>query len=339
MYCTAISNSTRIILSFIFVIAFTASALAQIVGQGTDTGLGGTNTIGGYVIGPEGQRVERRIQVRLETPTRGSRNGMTDEKGNFLFTRLPAGNYTLVIDKEKEFAPITYSVDIIQLRGSPPQNYHLSLKLASRPKRDTKPGVLNVAFADVPKEALDHFSKAQELALAKDPKGSILELEQAIKLHPTFMLAYNEMGIEYLRLNELARAEASFKEALKIQPEAFQPLMNLGIILVQTKRFDHAEPILRSALKAEGSAPVAHYFLGQALANLGKFDEAEKELTTALKDGGPEVKEAHRTLAIIYGSRGDRKRQVSELETYLKLAPNVSDAAQLRQLLKQLKSP
>jgi Flp pilus assembly protein TadD len=102
--------------------------------------------------------------------------------------------------------------------------------------------------------------------------------------------------------------------------------MNRGIALVTMKRYADAEPVLRHARKINEQAAVVRYFLGQALANLGRFDEAEKELVAAVKLGGNEMKEAHRILAIIYSSRGDKKQAASELETYLKLSPNARDA-------------
>ena len=113
--------------------------------------------------------------------------------------------------------------------------------------------------------------------------------------------------------------------------------MNRGIVLVQMQRYGEAEPVIRAALKLQEQSPVAHYFLGQALANLGKFDEAETELVTAVKTGDPAVREAYRTLAIIYSAKGNKKAAAMQLETYLKLAPQAPDAAQLRQVIAQLK--
>src|SRR5439155_1218755 len=79
---------------------------------------------------------------------------------------------------------------------------------------------------------------------------------------------------------------------------------------------------------------VGHYYLGRALAYLQRYDEAEQELNSAIKLGGDEMKEAHRYLAAIYNVRGDKKRAISELETYLKLAPNSKDADHIRQLIR-----
>jgi len=317
---------------------YITSAVAQIIpGEGMDSGLGGGNIIAGTVLSASGQRLTRRVQVRLETMTRGSRVSTTDDNGNFIFRGVPSGNYTVVIDKEPEYEPLQQVVDVIQLRGAPAGTYTLSLQLKMKASADAKPAVINADFVGVPKAALEHFAKAQEMSKAKDFQGAIGELELAILQHPKFMLAHNEMGVQYLRLNNSAKADEFFLAALDIDPEAFSPLMNRGILLVTQKKYAEAEPVLSHALKIKSDSPVAHYFLGQSLANQGKFPEAEKELVQALSTGGPEMNEARRLLAILYSARGNKSDAAKELETYLKLAPNAPDAQRLRETIKQLK--
>jgi regulator of sirC expression with transglutaminase-like and TPR domain len=55
--------------------------------------------------------------------------------------------------------------------------------------------------------------------------------------------------------------------------------------------------------------------------------------------GGDQMKESHRYLAGIYSQKGDKPRAISELETYLKLAPNSEDADRLRQIISDLRNP
>ena len=152
-----------------------------------------------------------------------------------------------------------------------------------------------------------------------------------------FMQAFNELGVQYLKVNQLQNADEAFQAALKIEPDAFAALINRGIANVMMERYGEAVPIFRKALKKNDQSPVGHYFLGQSLANLGLFNDAEKELLTSLTLGKEEMKEAHRLLAIIYSSRGDKKQAADQLETYLKLAPNVPDADQLREKIRQLR--
>ena len=314
------------------------SSAAQFVPPAqSDTNLGGSNTITGMILMPSGQRLSRPVSIRLQTPTKGDRVVVSDEFGKFTFRGLTSGDYTIVIDKEKDFQPLTQMVSIIQPRGFPPVTQTISLRLLSRASTDTKPAVVNADLAGVPAPAIEHYNKAIELATAGDRKAAIEELNSAIAMHPSFMLAFNEKGVQYLRLNELEKADEAFVNALKISPEAFAPLMNRGIVLVTLKKFAEAEPVLRKALTAKKDTPVAHYFLGQALANLGNFAEAEKELGIAISTGGPELKEAHRLRAILYSARGDKAAAANELEVYLKLAPNAPDAGRLKAAIAQMR--
>ena len=262
---------------------------------------------------------------------------MTDEYGNFVFRGVPPNDYVVVIDKEQDFEPFSQNVSVIQPRGMPPQTYYLSIRLELKGRTETKPGVLNAAFVNVPKPALVHYDKAVEQAKKGDHHGAIEELKLAIKEYPSFMLAFNELGVQYLKLNQLENADEAFQSALKITPDAFAALINRGIANFMMKRFGEAVPILRKALAKNDQSAVGHYFLGQALANLGRFEDAEKELLASLQLGKEEMNEAHRLLAVIYVLRGAKKQAADELEAYLKLAPDAPDAEKLRDKIRQLR--
>jgi len=270
--------------------------------------------------------------------TRGDRISTTDENANFVFRGIPPGDFVVVIEKEQDYEPFSQTVSVIQPRGMPPQTYYLSVRLVLKGRADTKPGVLNVELANVPPRALVFYQKALEQAQAGKNKDAIEQLNQAIAEYPGFMLAFNELGVQYLQLGEMEKANESLEAALKIAPEAFEPLMNHGIALVRLNRFAEAVPELRAAIKQKDKSPVGHYYLGRALAYQQRYDEGEKELNFALQLGGDEMKEAHRYLAAIHNVRGDKQGAITELELYLKLAPNSKDADHLRQLIKDLRN-
>lgn len=334
------SNYRHLIVAVVLWLCFTGSVFAQvstISDTESQTSLGGMNSIIGTVFAPSGRPLERRIRVRLSTMTRGDRVFTTNENGAFAFRGLPTGSYTVTIDKEADYKPVTTSVDLRQFRGGPAQVYTLNIRLEFKDREVAKPAVLNAEFANVPKKALDHYNTAIEHAKKGDRAGAVEQLKLAIAEHPSFTQALNELGVQYLKLNRLQEADEAFQSALKIDPESFPALINRGIANIMMKRYGEAVPILRKALKTDEESAVGHYFLGQSLANLGLFDEAEKELLTALKLGKEEMKEAHRILAIIYSARGDKKKAADELETYLKLAPDTADAETLKEMIRKLK--
>lgn len=328
--------AVAVVVSLCFVVSVSAQ-ISTISDSESQTGLGGMNSIVGTVFAPSGRPLEHRVRIRLSTMTRGDRIFTTNQNGNFAFRGLPAGSYTIAIEKEEAYKPLTQTVDIIQFRGAPAQTYTLNVRLEFKDRVEVKPAVVNAEFADVPKKALDHYNEAIELGKKKDHLGAIEQLKLAVTDHPSFTQAFNEMGVQYLKLSRLQEADDAFREALKLDPESFPALTNRGIANVMMKRYGEAVPVLRKAVKKHDQSAVVHYFLGQALANLGLFDEAEKELLSAIKHGKEEMKEAHRILAIIYSARGAKPQAANELETYLKLAPDTPDAEKLREMIRKLK--
>ena len=265
---------------------------------------------------------------------------MTDDNGVFSFRRLAPGAYSLVIDAEKEFETVNEQLNIGQ--GFRPGNQSeamipVQIRLKPKAAASFKPEVMNAELANVPKTAMQLYNQALELAQAGKSKDAIDELKQSITEYPNFMLAFNEIGVQYLRLNEFSKADEALRSALKISPDSAIALMNHGIVLTHMGKFEPAVSELENGLKQKEQSANGHFYLGQALANLGRFGEAEQHLTRAVALGGDEVKDAHRFLGAIYLQRGERERGVAELETYLKLAPKANDAEQVRQIVRQNK--
>jgi Flp pilus assembly protein TadD len=293
----------------------------------------GGGGISGMVTASNGLRLSRHITVRLRSMDKGDRVATTDDKGNFSFTGVPRGDYVVIIDKEQEFEPYSESVSIRTGAGeSPFLNIRLRLKGEAK-----SAGVFNAELANVPARAVAFYNKAQEQAA--NPKAAIEQLQKAIAEYPNFMLAYNELGVQYLRLGELNKADESLAKAMKLAPDSATPLLNHGILLTVMGKFPLAVTELQTALKEKDQSANGHLYLGQALANLGHFAEAETQLTRAIELGGEEAKDAHRFLGGIYLQRGEREKALAEFETYLKLAPKAKDADNIRELIRRSKNP
>lgn len=310
---------------------------STILDSSSQTNMGGINSIVGTVFGPGGKPLAKRVRIKLSSITRGDRIMTTDENGNFAFRGLPAGSFTVIIDREPEFEAYQSEVDVRQFRGAPAVQQTLNINLKFKDRPEEKNEVVDAEYASVPQPAMLKFRSAADHAAKGDRLAAIEELKLAIKAYPAFTQAHNELGVQYLRLNQLESADEAFQGALKVDPNYGAALINRGIANVMMQRYGEAVPVLKKAKKIDESSAVCRYFLGQALANLGLFDDAEKELVAALTLGKEAMKEAHRTLAIIYSSKGDKLKAANELETYLSLTPAAGDAEQLRAAIKQLK--
>lgn len=304
----------------------------------SQTSLGGNNSIIGTVFHPSGRPLQQRVRIRLSTMTRGDRVFTTNENGAFAFRGLPSGSYKITIDREVEYKPYTTSVDILQTGGGGrPTPTFVTVNIRLEYKGRNKAGIVSAEFLSIPEKARIHYHKGTENSKKGNREAAIEEFKQAIAEHSSFTMAFNELGVQYLKLDRLEEADQAFQSALKIDPHSFPALTNRGIAIIMMKRYGEAVPVLRKALKENDQSAVCHYLLGQALANLGLFDEAEKELVVSLKLGKEQTKEAHRILAIIYSSRGAKKQAAKELETYLKLSPHTPDADQIKEMIRRLK--
>lgn len=317
-----------------------ALAMGQLVGgltESTNTRLGGNNYIAGTVYTPDGVPIRTRMRIKLASQEWGDILSTTDESGKFVFSEVGAGLFTIIIDREKEYEPVSHEINITKARNIVPETYFVTIRLRAIEDKRPKAGVINAANAGVPKVALDHYESASKLAQGKDYEGAIKELKLAVSEYPAYVNAHNQIGMLYLRLNKLDNAESAFKAALKIDPVAYEPLLNRGIALYRLEKFKDAETSFRATLKVKPDSGVAHYYLGRTLNKLGRNEEAETAFLTCLKTSPDDFKEAHRLLAAIYLDRGALPRVIEELEAYLKVVPTAPDAENLRKVIEQAK--
>lgn len=188
--------------------------------------------------------------------------------------------------------------------------------------------------------------------------------------------AYND-GVNLLRAGDLAGAAPKFVEASTLNPELPEPLAALAEVYLELGRHAEALTAadrylalkagdargLRArydALKALGDSEKAHATLdalvaaeptaettairlfneGAELTRAGKFDEAAVwfERVVEIAPTNPQFAKAHYVLGLTYAKDEAKKARAREqLQTFLQMAPNDSDAETAKQLLDYLK--
>jgi tetratricopeptide (TPR) repeat protein len=271
---------------------------------------------------------------------------VTDSEGMFYFNGLTAGQYTVIVEAGEDFEIFREVVEI-----DPPINVNPNIYLPPSPRTfnvmadlrlkgtiRNRPGVINAALAAVPKAALKEFKKALEAQGKGDTNLAIEKFSEAVRLHPQFFEAHAELGSLYLRTNQLEKAVESLRAALGLNDKNPNVRLNYGIALLNKKEMAEAEREFREVIKADKTAATAHMYLGIALLGLKRNDEAETVLLQAisLKDD-EKLAQAHRYLGGIYWGKGNYARAAEELEKYLKLAPNATDAAKIREIIRNLR--
>jgi Tfp pilus assembly protein PilF len=334
---------------FILLLSLTVS-YAQKTSGINSWGTEGNEEIQGRVFFPPGDKSSARPVVKLQSLSSPEMTGVTDRDGKFRFTTLRPDEYTVIVEGGDEYEKASETITIgnsgpVPAQGVPSQYavplvYQVQIYL--KPKRSNtttgQPATSNTVFANVPVPARDLFEQALENARAGNHVKAIEQLKSAISQAPRFVLAYNELAVQYLKTGQAAQAVETLKEALSINPEDFTLRLNYGIALLNQKKFETAETELRLATQNHnGDSPAARYYLGLALMSQQKFDGAQSEFESVIKNGGNKLALAHRYLGGIYWRNKNYREAADELEKYLKLEPKAPDAEKIRGTIKELR--
>lgn len=152
-----------------------------------------------------------------------------------------------------------------------------------------------------------------ELAVAYFGKGQTTDaldhLKQSIAADSSLFEAYNLRGLIYMRLNDVALAEESFKRALAINAKAATVQHNYGWLLCQQDRMSEALQLFGAALVNPAYGDKAKTWMTQGLCQQknGQLADAETSLSRSYElDPGNPI--AAYNLALMGFQRGEYVR-------------------------------
>jgi Tetratricopeptide repeat len=213
---------------------------------------------------------------------------------------------------------------------------------------------LNAAPYQAPKEARAAYEKGMEA----EKKGHLPEarkyFETAVAIHPRYASAWFELGRILQKDSQKDAAREAYAKAGTIDPKFAQPFVSLAAlaygagswteVLEYTKHVLDLDPW--SDINANGYVadldPVnyrqIYFYEAAANFNLNRIDAAEKSGLKAehYLDVGTHFLRLHVLMAEIFVRKSKFEAAISELKTYLELAPGAFDANLIRARLAQL---
>ncbi len=125
------------------------------------------------------------------------------------------------------------------------------------------------------------------------PTVALDEIKQSLAADPTYAEAYNLRGLVYMRLDDAALAEDSFRRSIALVPRDPNTLHNYGWLLCQQRRFGDATAQFNAALAVPSYRDNAKTLMAQGVCQVqaGERAEAERTLLQAyeLDAGNPVV--------------------------------------------------
>jgi Tfp pilus assembly protein PilF len=253
----------------------------------------------------------------------------TDGFGSVIFARLRPAKYKLRVGGVGVVTTETGELDLTD--SGPNSTIYVSVKKEASDRIGS--GLLSVADMSVPSAAKKEFDKGTESMEKKKWTEAKDHLSRAVSIYSKYALAYNNLGVTYVKLGQGAAAVESFQNALRFDENMGQANFYLGQFYYDNKDYKQAEPCLQRAAVAEPRNPQILLALANAQMQNGETDPA---LANAKKvhslPNHQKFAIAHLIAAQILSNRGDNQKVAEEYRQFLMedpsspLAPRVKDA-------------
>lgn len=174
--------------------------------------------------------------------------------------------------------------------------------------------------ADVvmPSEESDQRRRARvrlELASRYFEQGqttvALEEVRLALATDPGFAEAFNLRGLVYMRLNDLALAEESFRQALRLDPREAGTAHNYGWLQCQQGRYAQAVVLFDQALASTVYTDKSKTWLarGMCLQRAGQLAEAEQSLSRSYELDPANPITGYNLAQLLFDRRDDERAQ------------------------------
>lgn len=152
-------------------------------------------------------------------------------------------------------------------------------------------------------------------------QDAIREAQEATKLNPGFVNAYESVGLCQEALGKYDEAIRAYRQAVQLNHKPTcspWPGLNLGALLVKINRLDEAEGALKDSLQCDDRFPNAHYQLGLLLEKQGRDAEAIEQLQKAVSLK-PDFADPYYALGRAFRRVGEKTKAQLAFDTFQKL--------------------
>jgi tetratricopeptide (TPR) repeat protein len=303
------------------------------------------HAIRGKVI-PVGGQPLGAAKVRLTTSDgqeRGER--VLAYEGTFSFEELSPGGYLLTLDRQDD-AMIGRPIEIKNYPVSKVVFLEITLNKESASVREIVTDASNRDFgtlkeqpSEVSRKALRSFEQAAKESAAGSPEKAIVHLQRAIREQPNYFEAYNNLGVQYQKLQRWNEAVRAYRRATELRPNSAKAHINLAVVFLEQGQTGQAVDSLEAARKADPGSATVHLLLGQIYLRKKDYLNAQEQLETATRLNPQSSRQAFVLLIEIalHHHEVDRARQY--LDVMKQYFPPDSDISSLQEKIQAASKP
>ena len=306
----------------------------------------GNNRIGGHVFDRNRRPVAQLAVELLNDFGQSIQQTRTSNSGRYEFAGLSQGVFQIrVLTHGTNYISQTERIEIINFGRNAPGGTVLSgaqyipvdfvLRVEETKGERGTPDAIFVQ--PVPDEARRAYERATgDLDRGKKDEG-LAGLQRAVELFPTYFLALERLGIEYVKREQYDPARLMLTRAIEVNSRAQQSLYWLGLAQHHLKQPTAAIDSLTRALALAPNSVNTHMWLGIVYRLNNNSELAEKHLKRAKELGNNRVPDAHWQLALLYNTLKRYREAADELELFLRAQPDSRDAESIKKLVTQMR--
>jgi tetratricopeptide (TPR) repeat protein len=179
--------------------------------------------------------------------------------------------------------------------------------------------------------------KAYEKGLEAEGNGKFADargyFEKAIEAYPRHANAWFHLGTLLQKENQKDAARTAYTQATTADSRFLPPYLSLASMAGEAENWTEVLSLTGHILDCDPlNYPDAYFYNSVANYRLKKFDDAEKSgLKAERLDRRNRFPQLHLLLAEIFAQKNNYATAISEMQTYLRLAPNAKNADQVRE--------
>ena len=298
------------------------------------------NRIEGQVYDPNRRPVQNLYVELINEVDSVIQRTRTNTSGRFSFVGVPPGRLIVrVLTFGTDFMEQTQEVIVVQTRAGNDVNYvDITLRYNTRnrgPETDLAPGVIFVQ--EIPPAARASYLKGVA-DFGKDQEKGLLEIEEAIKIFPSYFDALNWLGKEYVSRRNYDKAYPYLLRAIDVNQRSAPTYYSLSYAFYQLKQYPAALEAARATTLLVPTSVDAQLLYGTVLRITGSYAEAETALLKANSLAKKMNAEAHWQLSLLYNRLNRNQDTINELEAFLLLVPDSPDQNKIRDMIAKLKT-
>jgi tetratricopeptide (TPR) repeat protein len=239
----------------------------------------------------------------------------TNKKGKFYRRGIEPGEYMLTVEVE----------------GYQPLKQEIYIPVGEEMKMD-----IVVAKEASVVEAKNKFVQGVKLYQQGKFDEAIEAFNDVLSEKPDFAEGYYNLGMAYLRKGDVDIAQEKMEKAIELKPDFIEGYFGLGQIYIEKKDEEKAAEIFKKAVDIKPDDAKIYANLGSLYFSLNKDNMALENLNKA-KELDSLLPDTYYQLGLLYFKQGALEEAVHNFEEFLKLAPQATEAEQVKGIIEELK--